>query len=131
MVRLVQCDGRGQGRVHDFALRSLPVILGRAAACGVPLEEVGVEDSHAQVRLVPGEGIWLSACGGGEVMVNGAAVQDVRLQEGDEIELGGAKLEFGFVPTVQRTFRLREWSIWVGIAALTLTQLVAVHLLLP
>lgn len=88
-------------------------------------------DSHAQIRSVPREGIWLSACDGCEVRVNGAVVEKVRLKEGDEIELGEAKLEFGLVPTVQHTFRMREWSIWVAIAALTLTQLAAVHFLLP
>ncbi|MGA1237398.1 MAG: FHA domain-containing protein [Limisphaerales bacterium] len=131
MIRLAKhTDGMMEG-VYDFPLRSFPVTLGRALSCDLRLEEPGVADHHARIRSVAQDGLWLSSCEVGEVAVNGALIEDVRLKEGDWIQVGEAKLEFSFLPTVQHTFRLREWSIWAAIGALTLAQVLAVHFLLP
>ncbi len=125
MIRLAKhTDGMMEG-VYDFPLRSFPVTLGRALSCDLRLEEPGVADHHARIRSVAQDGLWLSSCEVGEVAVNGALIEDVRLKEGDWIQVGEAKLE------VQHTFRLREWSIWAAIGALTLAQVLAVHFLLP
>jgi PAS domain-containing protein len=131
MLRLVEKSGRENSRTYELLLRQLPATLGGCDSCEIQLGATGILGRHAKLSLVAGDGIWISSCEGGAIRVNGAAVESVRLKEGDVIAAGETTMEFCFVPTIQNTFRLREAAIWGGIVLLTLMQLAAVYLLLP
>ena len=59
--------------------------------------------------------------------VNHAPAQTVRLRNGDTIELGSARLQFWLAQGPQRGLRLREWIVWLLIAAICLGQVALVY----
>lgn len=105
----------------------LPFWIGRSAQDDLRLEDPGVWDRH--VRIEVPDGIRASLAAGGEALalVNGQAVRTSPLRNGDVIELGGVRLEFGLSPARHRSLRLREWLTWIGLALLTLGQLSLIY----
>jgi hypothetical protein len=131
MVRITSETDLAGRKGIDLKLRDFPVVIGRGARAGVRLEDAGIWEEHAELQFEAGEGFVARSCGEALLVVNGRAAPKARLRNGDLIELGEARLRFGFSEAKQRGFRLRERAHWVAIALLCLVQLVLVYFVLP
>ena len=83
MVQLKILSGKKAGTA--WVARRFPVRIGRSAGADLQLEESGVWDEHLQLDFQHGEGIVLSAQPNALVTVNGQAVQQTVLRNGDAI----------------------------------------------
>jgi hypothetical protein len=128
MIQLRILSGTKAGTA--WAARRFPVRIGRSTAADLQLEEEGVWDQHLQLDFDRAQGIVLSARAEAPARVNGQPVHDAVLRNGDEIEMGSLRLQFWLSETRQYGFRLREVFTWLGIAGLTLGQVVLIYLLL-
>jgi predicted component of type VI protein secretion system len=129
MVRLTLLNGTASG--ETVVAKRFPFHVGRAAANDWCLPQPGVWDRHFALELACPPGIAVRAASEALLMVNGSAVREARLRNGDVLELGAARLQFGLAETRQRTFRLREWSTWAGVLLLCLLQLLLIGCFLP
>lgn len=129
MIRLTVVAGRQAGR--SVVVGTLPISLGREATSSLPLDDPGVWDSHASVALDRSRGFMLRCCPEAKLSVNGVAVSEHRLCNGDLLTLGAAKIRFSLSETRQRSFRGREWATWVGVGLLCAGQLALIYFLLP
>ncbi len=95
-ARLVMTRGRRQGM--EFPLRGTEVSIGRDPGSDVVISDISISRLHARMRRVP-DG-WLIADGGGNngTRVNGLAIEEVLLHDGDLVELGGLELQFVEAP---------------------------------
>src|ERR1035437_1682509 len=91
-----------------WVARRFPVRIGRSAEADLQLEESGVWDEHLQLDFKPAEGIVLSAQPNALAAVNGQAVHQAVLRNGDAIDIGSLKLQFWLTETRQAGLRLRE-----------------------
>ena len=107
--------------------RRFPVRIGRAAGNELQLEEDGIWDQHARLDLKPSAGFFLSTESGALATVNGEAVQQILLRNGDEIGLGAVKLQFWLTETRQGGLRFREALTWIAIAAISLCQVALIY----
>ena len=128
MVQFKILSGKSAGT--ELVTRRFPVRIGRAADSSLRLEDAGVWEQHVEVSLQHSEGFTLSAKPNALVTLNGNAVERTLLRNGDLIELGAVKIRFWLSPSRQRGLRLREWLIWFGVGAISLTQVWLVYLLL-
>lgn len=125
MVQLKILSGKQAGTA--WAARRFPVRVGRAANCELRSEEAGVHDRHLELSFDPAEGVRLTAQPPALVSINGQAVEHAVLRNGDEIQAGSLKLQFWLNETRQHGLGVREWLIWVGIAAVTLGQVALIY----
>ena len=125
MVQLKILSGKQAGTA--WAARRFPVRVGRAAGCDLRSEEAGVHDRHLELRFDPAEGVMLTTQPPALVSINGETVEQAVLRNGDEIQAGSLKLQFWLNETRQGGLRLREWLIWIGIAAVTLGQVALIY----
>jgi hypothetical protein len=128
MVQLKLLSGIKAGTV--WVARRFPVRVGRGANNDLRIEEDGVWDQHFSLSFKPREGIWLKSPSQGVTRVNGEAIQEVLLRNGDLIEIGALKLQFWLNETRQRGFRLREALTWCAIVGMSLGQVALVYWLL-
>jgi pSer/pThr/pTyr-binding forkhead associated (FHA) protein len=128
MVQLKVLSGKKAGTV--WMARRFPVRIGRAAAADLQLDESGVWDQHLQLDLSPGEGFVLSAQPNALASVNGQAVHQALLRNGDAIDVGSVKMQFWLGETRQGGLRFREGLTWAGIAIVTLGQVGLIYWLL-
>ena len=128
MVQLKVLSGKKAGTV--WMARRFPVRIGRAAAADLQLDESGVWDQHLQLDLSPGEGFVLSAQPNALASVNGQAVHQALLRNGDAIDIGSVKMQFWLGETRQGGLRFREGLTWAGIAIVTLGQVGLIYWLL-
>ncbi len=128
MVQLRILSGKKAGAV--WVARRFPVRIGRAAAADVQLEENGVWDEHLLIGLEPGAGFRLRAQSGGLASVNGQAVEEVLLRNGDVIQIGSAKLQFWLAATRQWALPWREGLTWAMIVGVGLAQIGLLYWLL-
>ena len=112
------------------AARRFPFLIGRAPGVHLCLDDAGVFDRHAEIRLNPGRGLCLVVQPGAMASVNGQTVREARLRAGDVIELGSAQLRFGLGPVPQRSLRWRETLTWLALIALCLGQVALIYGLL-
>lgn len=128
MVQLSILSGKQAG--SQWVARRFPVRIGRSAEADLRLDEAGVWDQHAQIRLKSREGFELRAENDALVSVNGEPFRSGLLRNGDRIELGAAKLQFWLAESRQRGLGSREMLTWVGIALVSLGQVALVYWLL-
>jgi sulfur carrier protein ThiS len=128
MVQLKVLSGKKAGTA--WVARHFPVRIGRSAGADLQVEESGVWDQHLQLDFNPGEGIVLNAQPNALVAVNGQAVQQTVLRNGDEIDIGSLRLQFWLSETRQADLRLREAFTWAAIAAISLGQVGLIYWLL-
>ena len=81
-------------------------------------------------RMKPGEGIVLSTQPEALVSVNGEPIQQARLRNGDQIQIGSTRLQLWLSPMRQAGLGLREWLTWASIAAVCLAQIAIIYWLL-
>ena len=128
MVQFKVLSGKKAGTI--WMARRFPVRIGRAAAADLQLDESGVWDQHLQLDLSPGEGFVLSAQPNALASVNGQAVHQALLRNGDAIDVGSVKMQFWLGETRQGGLRFREGLTWAGIAIVTLGQVGLIYWLL-
>lgn len=127
MVQLRILSGQRAGT--SWVTRRFPVRIGRATG-DLTLDEPGVWENHATLQFVPRDGIYLESNPEAITSVNGQRVERTRLRNGDQLDLGGVRLQFWLSETRQRNLAWREALTWAGTAAVTLGQLVLVYYLL-
>lgn len=128
MVQLKVLSGKKAGTA--WVARRFPVRIGRSAAADLQMEESGVWDQHLQLDFDPAQGIVLSAQPDALAAVNGQAVQQTVLRNGDAIDIGSLRLQFWLSETRQANLRLREGFTWAAIAAISLGQVGLIYWLL-
>jgi hypothetical protein len=128
MVQLKVLSGKKAGTA--WVARRFPVRIGRSASADLQLEESGVWDQHLKLDFNPAEGIVLSAEPNALAAVNGLAVHQAVLRNGDAIDIGSLKLRFWLTETRQADLRLREGLTWAAIAAISLGQVGLIYWLL-
>lgn len=129
MICLTHLSGSNRGK--HLGVAAYPAVLGRGKHAQVVLEEPGVWERHATLSLDAAGAFWIRAESQAMVVVNGVSMPEVELRSGDILDLGSASLRFGFGPTRQRSFRVREWSTWIAVALLCLGQIALVYLAMP
>jgi predicted component of type VI protein secretion system len=125
MVQLKVLSGKKAGTV--WTARRFPVRIGRSADADLQLEEDGVWDQHLNLELHLGEGFVLSAQSNALASVNGQAVHQSLLRNGDAIDIGSIRMQFWLAETRQVGLRFREGLTWAGIAAVTLGQVCLIY----
>jgi len=128
MVQLKVLSGKKAGTA--WVARRFPVRIGRSAGANLQVEESGVWDQHLQLDFNPAEGIVLSAQPNALTAVNGQAVRQTVLRNGDTIDIGSLRLQFWLSETRQADLRLREGFTWAAIAAISLGQVGLIYWLL-
>ena len=125
MIQLKVLSGKKAGT--ELVARHFPVYVGRSSTCELCLDEPGVWDKHFQIELNPTRDFFLVADPLTVVTIDRRAVQQATLRNGDIIEMGLAKILFGFSPTKQKSLALREWLTWIGLAALCVGQVLLIY----
>ena len=110
----------------SWVAEAYPLQIGRAAGAGLRLEEAGVWDKHAEVRFDAAEGYILTGLKGAITSVNGTAIQEVRLRNGDVIEMGSVKLQCWLAEVKRRDAASRETVLWASLIALTIAQIILI-----
>jgi predicted component of type VI protein secretion system len=128
MIQLRILSGTQAGT--SMVARRFPFQVGRAADADLVLAEPGVWDRHFTIRFEPGDGFIVAPQGEALLTVNGEPTSGIRLRNGDSMEIGAVRLQFWLSDTRQSGLRLREWFVWAGIIAVTITQLVLIYRLL-
>ncbi len=128
MVQLRILSGQSAGAVHEC--KRFPCQIGRSAAVTLRLEDPGVFDRHLQLDLVPGQGVTATVLPGAFVVLNGHALEQGVLRNGDVLDLGAAKVQFWLSQTRQRSLRLRETLTWIGFCLLCAGQILLIYRLL-
>ena len=128
MIQLKVLSGKKAGAA--WVARHFPVRIGRSAGADLQVEEGGVWEQHLQLDFNPAEGIVLSTQPDALATVNGQAVHQTILRNGDTIDIGSLRLQFWLSETRQTDLRLRESSTWTAIAAISLGQIGLIYWLL-
>lgn len=128
MVQLRVLNGSRAGTAHTA--RRFPCTLGRASGDDLQLVEAGVWENHLQLDLRVPDGFRLSRLGQGRASVNGAEFDELRLRNGDVIELGAVKVQFWLAEVRQSDNRVRETLVWLGLIALVVLEGALIGLLL-
>jgi len=111
-------------------VRRFPFRVGRSDSSDLVVQADGVWDHHLELDFDPARGILVSARSGALLTVNGEAVDQARLANGDLVGLGAASLRFGFSPLRQRRMWVGEAMVWLSLVALTAGQLALIYWLL-
>lgn len=125
MIQIKVVSGKMAGA--QLVARHFPFYVGRSSACELCLDEPGVWDKHFQINLNSTREFFLTTEPQTSVTIDGKALQQAVLRNGDVIEMGQAKILFGFSPTKQKSLMAREWLTWIGLAALCAAQIFLIY----
>ncbi|HEY1174195.1 MAG TPA: FHA domain-containing protein [Verrucomicrobiae bacterium] len=128
MLQFRAIAGSPQNTVWEVAY--FPVAIGRAPSAGIRLEKAGVWDKHAEVVLDLEQGFILTGHEGAMTRVNGEAIQQTRLRNGDVIEIGSVKLQCWLADAKRQNLAWRELFTWALLIAVTILQLILIGRLL-
>jgi hypothetical protein len=128
MIQFKVLSGKHAGTT--WAVWRFPVCIGRSKLADLQLEESGVWDQHLQLEFSPTEGILLKSQPDALTTVNGQAIRQTVLRNGDAIGLGSLSMQFWLSQTHQVGLRFREGLTWVAIAAISLGQIGLIYCLL-
>jgi predicted component of type VI protein secretion system len=129
MVRLTLISGDGPNR-STLASR-FPFVVGRDPGCAWVIEGAGVWARHATLELDLKEGFRIRVEPPALLSVNGSAVNETRLRNGDLVDLGAARIRFNLSEIRCRSFHGREAATWLAIGLLGVAQLLLIHLVFP
>lgn len=125
MIQLELLNGGKAG--HRIDARRFPFQVGRSPDAELSLEDDGVWDHHLKIELDAARGAVLHASPEAFTAVNGQAVQEAPLRNGDIIEAGSVRMRVGLSPVSQRSLRVREYLTWIALGALCLGQVALVY----
>lgn len=128
MLQIRAIAGTRQATVWEA--ETFPLQIGRSARSDIRLEEAGVWDEHAEVGFDAEEGFLLNGQTGALLRVNGELVEQVRLRNGDIIELGSVKLQCWLSEVKRRNLSWRERFVWFLLFLVTILQLILIGKLL-
>lgn len=128
MLLLRTIAGTRQAAVWEA--QSFPFQIGRAANADIRLEAAGVWDQHASVAFDQSEGFILNGHKDALLRVNGEPVQQVRLRNGDVIEVGSVKLQCWLSEVKRQNLTWRERLVWGILILVTILQLILIGKLL-
>jgi pSer/pThr/pTyr-binding forkhead associated (FHA) protein len=120
-------NGRKAGK--DFVFRQFPIRIGRLPSSDLRLEEPGVLDEHLEI-LWNGSNLVVKTCHGALALVNSHPVTETALRSGDVITAGETRFLFHLSPVVQGNHLFVERVLWGGLAALCVTQVCLLFLLM-
>lgn len=129
MVRLQFLSGRQAG--NAVVARRFPFSIGREAKADLPLPEPGIWEEHLSLEWQRATGFVLRVRPSATAQINGHAVTEERLRNGDVIEVGPVRLRFSLSEMEQNSWRAREVLTWCSLAGLCLLQLALVYWFLP
>lgn len=128
MFQLRILTGKQAG--SSWAARRFPVQIGRAPDCDLRLEEDGVWERHATVRL-EAKSFVVEPSADASLLINSERIQrPTPLRNGDVIGAGAAKLRFWLSETRQPNIDWREPMTWIAIAMISLGQVGLVYWLI-
>ncbi|MCL4178485.1 MAG: FHA domain-containing protein [Verrucomicrobia bacterium] len=120
---MLQLTLLGRVPAETTPVRGYPFRVGRAPGDQLRLQAPGVWDSHCTFEWRGTDGIHLVGNPQALTALNGQPVKQARIRNGDLLEIGGARLLVSVAPAAQRSFRLLEILIWLGLAGTGLAQL--------
>ena len=124
MILLKILSGKKAGT--DWVSRHFPLWIGRSSAADLCLDEAGVWDRHLEITLNLPEGFRVNTQADASITLNGQNVQQAVLHNGDLIEIGLLKIQFGLSATRQNSLVIRERLTWLALAALAIGQIVLI-----
>ena len=127
MVQLKILSGKMAGA--ERVVRHFPFKIGRSPAADLQCEEEGVWDIHLELAIDSARGFILSTYPPALAAINGLAVQEAVLRNGDTMEIGALRIRFWMSPTRQAGLRVREWLTWAAFLLITAGQLAIIYLL--
>ncbi len=121
--RLKGASGKVAGMTQDLAEITR---IGRGAECELQLDEAGIAELQAEIRLEPDGSLRLvNLHVASEILLNGKATEQALLSSGDEIRIGQSRwvlqapgLRPQKVLTEQAVKRKAQWLPWLIPAAL-------------
>ena len=128
MVQLRIISGTRAGDLR--VIRHFPFRIGRSVENDLCLEDAGVWEKHLTLEFQKNEGFILQAAPDAFTAINEEPQTSARLRNGDIISFGSAKIQFWLAAPRQRGLRLREFFVWVLLAAVTILQLALIYSLL-
>jgi pSer/pThr/pTyr-binding forkhead associated (FHA) protein len=108
-----------------------PFQIGRDDGADLQLNQPGVWPRHASFDVRWLDGVWLQSEPNAMTTVNGHRVDQVRLRNGDLIEVGSVRMVFSLQPARQRGLGWRETLFWSGMALLWVGQGYLIWRVLP
>jgi pSer/pThr/pTyr-binding forkhead associated (FHA) protein len=111
----------------QWSSRHFPVRIGRHPDSDFVLDDPGVWDRHLEINHDPASGFHMTPLSEGAVIVNQQAVESAILKNGDTFTLGSAVIQFWIAPAKQRRFRVLEWTLWLGLLALCIGEVVLIR----
>src|SRR6266404_2913877 len=129
MIQLKILSGKMAGT--ETVARRFPFKIGRSASADLRLEEDGVWDQHLELAFVAATGFVLTTRPDALAAINGHAIREAVLRNGDELAIGALRIRFWLGETTQASLRLREWLTWAAFALITAGQLVLIYYLIP
>ena len=123
---LVQLQVRqGAAAGHVLSADQLPIRLGRGKGCHLQLADEGVWEQHGEIDINADQQFILRRHPEAGVMINGEpAGESTPLSNGDEIELGAAKLQFWLGGVRQKNLAAREAAGWALLGAITVAEVI-------
>jgi pSer/pThr/pTyr-binding forkhead associated (FHA) protein len=108
-----------------------PFRIGRAADDQMRLQVPGVWDRHCTLEWRGSEGVHLVGDARALTLVNGQPVKEVRVRNGDIVDVGGVQLMLSVCPVPQRHFGALEFLVWLTLSTIALSQLFLMLVGLP
>ncbi|CUU57690.1 FHA domain-containing protein [Parafrankia irregularis] len=85
----------GASGEREYPLDAEITVIGRSVECDIRLNDTGVSRRHGEIRRLPdGQFLYVDAGSTNGSLVNGRAATQVKLMNGDRVELGTAIVEF-------------------------------------
>ncbi len=126
MIQLEILGGRNRGKLH--ALSTFPVTVGWSKD-GELSDGKGLNDRHFKIDLNQGLDFVITS-DPGDISINGAVADKVRLRNGDRIDAGSASCRFWISAVNAQDQTLRDQFVWTGIFAMGLLQIFLIFALL-
>jgi len=120
MVKFRFLSGKMAG--HSIEASHFPFTIGRSAKVDFRIEEPGVWDEHAELRLLDNDLFELTLQSGAKGSLNGHPFEKAAVRNGDTVELGGAKLQFYLAETQLKDWLWPERLLWGFLGAIVLSQ---------
>jgi hypothetical protein len=128
MVQFDILSGKKAG--NRWSARHFPFHIGRAPGNELQLDDEGIWSRHLTVDFNRQRGFTLATAPDALAAINGDPVQNAVLRSGDIVTVGSARLQFWLAAVQQRRQHLREAFVWGLLAAVTVSQFVAIYQLL-
>jgi len=120
MVQFRILSGQRSGQL--CSLDHFPCVIGRSSRADICLEDPGIWEKHVELRLDSSRSFLFSAFPETLVAVNGHALREGAMRNGDVVEIGAVRLQFFLRETTQKALALREGLTWVSLGVLAVAQ---------